>query len=218
MKFVFGIACLVTFYAVQFVAGTFAPGTPLNAGLGQVNANIPELPAQPGNAQAAEVIGPLVPTVPGGRTATFESGFIVLLETLMDNNITDLRAQDWSDILGFSAGAPPQLAFVSDLWSADPASGMTDAQRSAAGVGYSIIDVQTGNTANLLETKIDQTGDAGRIISEDPLAVVELGFHFPGVTFLHPGEYRIRIHADGTMLLERQAIVVNSRALEKNNE
>lgn len=47
----------------------------------------------------------------------------------------------------------------------------------------------------------------GEVEFADPRGVVELDFHFPKVTFRHPGEYRFQLLAKGNLLMERRMLV-----------
>ena len=47
----------------------------------------------------------------------------------------------------------------------------------------------------------------GEVQFEDPRSIIEMDFHFAGVTFPHPGEYRIQLFASGEFLLERRIVI-----------
>ena len=53
----------------------------------------------------------------------------------------------------------------------------------------------------------------GELIAEfqDPREVVELDYHFSGVVFAAPGEYRLQLFAAGEFLLERRRAVIQTK-------
>ena len=47
----------------------------------------------------------------------------------------------------------------------------------------------------------------GEVEFTDPRIMVEMDFHFGGITLPHPGEFRIQLVASGEFLLERRIVV-----------
>lgn len=99
-------------------------------------------------------------------------------------------------ILGiFSSIVSPQFPAMQTLMAVHCA--LTD------GYGKTSITIRLVDAEDEDEPLLEGTGD---VEFEDPRAVVEMDFHFPGVTFPKPGEYRFQLFAGRELLMERRLV------------
>ena len=74
------------------------------------------------------------------------------------------------------------------------------------GYGLTKVRLQLVDIENEDEPLIQADGEVNFV---DPRMIAEIDFHFPGIVFPHPGEYRFQMFGADQFLLERRLLVID---------